>query len=245
MLLTFSTGIVPYDSSDSYLQFRFDSRCEYLRKCTTWSIKHAWNLCVFYHFLLQSVKCTTNNRKLWLFRTKSSSWLNSTKSGKLQNSWKIDQERLSQRLVEDTFGIHVQGTVSFQGYDKEWWEFVDVETKDLKNRDKIKVMILESCLHTRKPRSHAEQLCTPLTETSGATVSICEGGEQAVDRLLQNLPGIPSTISPSDFNFLTRKLQTAPSHSRKSFPNCFASSPFFQLERGRSVVSIYGKAFVY
>ena len=91
-----------------------------------------------------------------------------------------------------------------------------------------------------------KQLCTPLTETSGATVSICEGGEQAVDRLLQNFPGIPSTIySPSDFNFLTRKLQTAPSHSRKSFPNCFASSPFFQLERGRSVVSIYGKAFVY
>ena len=42
---------------------------------------------------------------------------------------------------------------------------------------------------------HAEQLCTPLTETRGATVSICEGGEQAVDRLLQNLPGIPSTIS--------------------------------------------------
>ena len=78
-----------------------------------------------------------------------------------------------------------------------------------------------------------KQLCTPLTETSGATVSICEGGEQAVDRLLQNFPGIPSTIySPSDFNFLTRKLQTAPSHSRKSFPNCFASPPFFNWSAG-------------
>ena len=158
MLLTFSTGVVPYDSSDSYLQFRFDSSCEYLRKCTTWSIKHAWNLCVFYHFLLQSVKCTKNNRELWLFRTKSSSWLNSTKSGKLQNSWKIDQERLSQCLVEDTFGIHVQGTVSLQGYDKEWWEFVDVEIKDLENGDKIKVMVWKAA-------------CTP--ENRVVTLSSC------------------------------------------------------------------------
>ena len=55
-------------------------------------------------------------------------------------------------------------------------------------------MILESCLHTRKPRSHAEQLCTPLTETSGATVSICEGGEKAVDRLLQNLKARKSSL---------------------------------------------------
>ena len=35
MLFTFSTGVVPHDSSDSYLQFRFDNSCEYLRKCTT------------------------------------------------------------------------------------------------------------------------------------------------------------------------------------------------------------------
>ena len=73
-------------------------------------------------------------------------------------------------------------------------EFVEVEIKDLKNRDKIKVMILESCLHTRKPRSHAEQLCTPLTETSGATASICEGGEKPVDRLLQNLEDRKSSL---------------------------------------------------
>ena len=55
-------------------------------------------------------------------------------------------------------------------------------------------MILESCLHTRKPRSHAEQLRTPLTETSGATVSISEGGEKAVDRLLQNLEDRKSSL---------------------------------------------------
>ena len=73
-------------------------------------------------------------------------------------------------------------------------EFDEVEIKDLKNRDKIKVMILESCLHTRKPRIHAEQLCTPLTETSRATVSICEGGEKAVDRLLQNLEDRKSSL---------------------------------------------------
>ena len=107
-------------------------------------------------------------------------------------------ERSTKRdLVEDTFGIHVQGTVSLQRYDKEWGEFVDVEIKDLKNRDKIKVMILESFLHTRKRRSHAEQLCTPLTplpETSGATVSICEGREKAVDRLLQNLEDRKSSL---------------------------------------------------
>jgi len=104
-------------------------------------------------------------------------------------------ERSTKRdLVEDTFGIHVQGTVSLQGYDKEWGEFVDVKIEDLKNRDKIKVMILESCLHTRKPRSHAEQLCTSLPETSGATVSSCEGGEKAVDRLLQNLEDRKSSL---------------------------------------------------
>ena len=61
-------------------------------------------------------------------------------------------ERSTKRdLMEDTFGIHVQGTVSLQRYDKDLGEFVKVEIKDLKNRDKIKVMILESCLHTRKP----------------------------------------------------------------------------------------------
>ena len=48
-------------------------------------------------------------------------------------------ERSTKRdLVEDTFGILVLGTVSLQGYDKEWREFVDVEIKDLKNRDKTK-----------------------------------------------------------------------------------------------------------
>ena len=55
-------------------------------------------------------------------------------------------------------------------------------------------MILESCLQIRKPRSHAEQLCTPLTETSRATVSICEGGEKAIDRLLQNLEDRESSL---------------------------------------------------
>ena len=104
-------------------------------------------------------------------------------------------ERSTKRdLVEDTFGIHVQGTVSLQRCDKEWGEFVDVEIKDLKNRDRIKVMILKSCLHTRKLRSHAEQLCTPLTETSRAAVSICEGSEKAVDRLLQNLEDRKSSL---------------------------------------------------
>ena len=104
-------------------------------------------------------------------------------------------ERSTKRdLVEDTFGIHVQGTVSLQRYDKDLGEFVEVEIKDLKNRDKIKVMILESCLHTRKRRIHAEQLCTLLPETSGATVSICEGREKAVDRLLQNLEDRKSSL---------------------------------------------------
>lgn len=131
-LVYFFTGVVPYDSSDSYLQFWFDNSCEYLRKCTTWRpwlIEHACNLCVFHHFLLQSVKCTKNNHELWLFRTKSLSWLNSTKSRKWQKLRK-DQPR-------DTFGIHVQGTVLLQCYDKERGEFVSVEIKDLNNRDKI------------------------------------------------------------------------------------------------------------
>ena len=108
-------------------------------------------------------------------------------------------------------------------------------------------MILESCLHTRKPRSHAEQLCTPLTETSGATVSNCEGGEKAVDRLLQNLEDHKSSLeyrlqlaqATLIFNFLTRKLQTGPSHSHKSVPNCFACPPFFHGAREERGVHIW------
>ena len=244
MLFTFSTGVLPYDSSDSYLQFRFDNSCEYLRKFTTWSIKHAYNLCVFYHFLLQSVKCTKNNRELWLFRTKSLSWLNSTKSGKVTE---VTERSTKRDLVKDTFGIRVQGTVSLQGYDKVWGEFVDVEIKDLKNRHKIKVMIFESCLHTRKPRSHAEQLCTPLPETSGAT--ICEGCEKAVDRLLQNLEDRKSSLeyrlqlAQATLASLQESSRQSLSTLVKSVPNCLACPPL--LERGRSVVSIYGKAFVY
>ena len=245
MLFTFSTGVLPYDSSDSYLQFRFDNSCEYLRKFTTWSIKHAYNLCVFYHFLLQSVKCTKNNRELWLFRTKSLSWLNSTKSGKVTE---VTERSTKRDLVEDTFGIRVQGTVSLQGYDKVWGEFVDVEIKDLKNRHKIKVMIFDSCLHTRKPRSSRWAVMHTIARNkrSDHLWRLWKGRWQtaAKPRRPQKLAGIPSTISPSDFSFLTRKLQTGPSHSHKSVPN-FACPPFFQLERGRSVVSIYGKAFVY
>ena len=161
-------------------------------------------------------------------------------------------ERSTKRdLVEDTFGIHVQGTVSLQRYDKEWGEFVDVEIKDLKNRDKIKVMILESCLHTRKPRSHAEQLCTPLTETSGATVSICEGGEKAVDRLLQNLQDRKSSLKYR-LQLAQATLTSLQENSRQGLPTLINPSQtvsparhFFQLERWRSVVSIYCKAFVY
>lgn len=57
-------------------------------------------------------------------------------------------------------------------------------------------MILESCLQTRKPRSHAEQLCTPLTETSRVTViyKICEGSEKPIDKLLQNLKDRKSSL---------------------------------------------------
>ena len=113
-------------------------------------------------------------------------------------------------------------------------------------------MILESCLHTRKPRSHAEQLCTPLTETSGATVSICEGGEKAVDRLLQNLEDRKSSLEyrlqlaqatlTSLQETFRQGLPTLVNPSQTVSPAC---PPFFQLERGRSVVSIYAKAFVY
>ena len=68
-------------------------------------------------------------------------------------------ERSTKRdLVEDTFGIHVLGTVSLQGYDKEWREFVDVEIKDLENGDKIKVMVWKAA-------------CTP--ENRVVTLSSC------------------------------------------------------------------------
>ena len=153
-------------------------------------------------------------------------------------------------LVEDTFGIHVQGTVLLQGYDKEWWELADVEIKDLENRDKIKVMILESCLHTRKPCSHAEQLGTPLTETSRATVSICEGGEKAVDRLLQNLGDRKSSLEYR-LQLAQVTLTSLQKSSRKGLPTPINPSQtvsparHFFMERGRSMVSIYGKAFVY
>ena len=139
-------------------------------------------------------------------------------------------ERSTKRdLVEDTFGIRVQGTVSLQGYDKVWGEFVDVEIKDLKNRHKIKVMIFESCLHTRKPRSHAEQLCTPLPETSGAT--ICEGCEKAVDRLLQNLEDRKSSLeyrlqlAQATLASLQESSGQSLSTLVKSVPNRFACPP--------------------
>ena len=37
-----------------------------------------------------------------------------------QESDRIHERSTKRDLVEDTFDIHVQGTVSLQGYDKEW-----------------------------------------------------------------------------------------------------------------------------
>ena len=98
-------------------------------------------------------------------------------------------------LVEAVFGILVNenSTVSLQRFDVEWGEFVDVVISDLKDRDKVKVMIVENNSHTRKPRSYAEQ-CTPSTETSSTSFPVCGGGEKAVDRLIQNLEDQKSTL---------------------------------------------------
>ena len=57
------------------------------------------------------------------------------------------------QLVESVFGMRADqhSTVSLKRFDAEWWEFVDVEEKEVKNRDKLKVKIVENNLYTRKP----------------------------------------------------------------------------------------------
>ena len=57
------------------------------------------------------------------------------------------------QLVESVFGMTVDqhSTVSLQRFAVEWGEVVDVEIKEVKNRDKLKVKIVKNNLHTRKP----------------------------------------------------------------------------------------------
>ena len=57
------------------------------------------------------------------------------------------------QLVESVFGMTVDqhSTVSLQRFAVEWGEVVDVEIKEVKNRDKLKVKIVKNSLHTRKP----------------------------------------------------------------------------------------------
>lgn len=48
------------------------------------------------------------------------------------------------QIVKELFNIAVDkySTVSFQRFDCEWGEFLDVEVDELKNKDKVKVMII-------------------------------------------------------------------------------------------------------
>ena len=57
------------------------------------------------------------------------------------------------QLVQSVFGMRADqhSTVSLQRFDAEWGEFVDVEEKEVKNRDKLKVKIVKNNLYTRKP----------------------------------------------------------------------------------------------
>ena len=57
------------------------------------------------------------------------------------------------QLVESVFGMTVDqySMVSLQRFDAEWGQFVDVEMKEVKNRDKLKMKIVKSNLHIRKP----------------------------------------------------------------------------------------------
>ena len=60
----------------------------------------------------------------------------------------IDIKEAAQKiqLVESVFGMTVDqhSTVSLQRFDVEWGEFVDLEIKEVKNRDKLKVKIVKN-----------------------------------------------------------------------------------------------------
>ena len=46
--------------------------------------------------------------------------------------------------------VDQHSTFSLQRFDVEWGEFVDVEVKEIKNRDKLKVKFVKNNLYTRK-----------------------------------------------------------------------------------------------
>ena len=103
------------------------------------------------------------------------------------------------QLVESLFGITVDrhSMVSLQRLDVEWGEFVDVEIKEVKNRDKLKVKIVKNNLHTRE---HPTQLQTStdvnmeMSTTGCSTLLNGHSGEKAVDRMIKNLEEHRSTL---------------------------------------------------
>lgn len=56
------------------------------------------------------------------------------------------------QLVESVFGITIDqhSMVLLQRFNVEWAEFIEVETKEVKNREELKVKIVKNNLHTRQ-----------------------------------------------------------------------------------------------
>lgn len=96
------------------------------------------------------------------------------------------------QLVESVFGMTVDqhSTVSLQRFDVEWGEFVDVEIKEVKNRDKLKVKIVKNSLHTRKPPTQLQtstDVNLEMSTTGCSTLLNGHSGEKAVDRMIKKL----------------------------------------------------------
>ena len=110
---------------------------------------------------------------------------------------KINETTGKLALIESVFGITLQedATVSLQRYDMEWGEYVDVEIKEVNNKDKLKVKIVN--LHTRKLPTQPQ--ITPdvnwdVSATRCNTILNSHSGEKAVERMLKNLEEHRSTL---------------------------------------------------
>ena len=103
------------------------------------------------------------------------------------------------QLVESVFGMTVDqhSTVSLQRFAVEWGEVVDVEIKEVKNRDKLKVKIVKNSLHTRKPPTQLQtstDVNLEMLTTGCSTLLNGHSGEKAVDRMIKNLEEHRSTL---------------------------------------------------
>jgi len=115
----------------------------------------------------------------------------------------ISEGTEKKQLFESVFGMTVDqhSTVSLQRFDVKWEEFVDVEIKEVKNRDKLKVKIVKNNvknnLQTKKLPTHLQtstDVNLEMSTTGCSTLLNGHSGEKAVDRMIKNLEEHRSTL---------------------------------------------------